>query len=133
MKVRALVVTFLLAPAALAATASAAHSDGLATNGASRAGTTFVATPTLRLVSANPLVVKGVGFAPGERVTVTALTSLGPRAVRARATQHGTFRVLLGRFPQPCGKPFAVRARGAQGSFAFLRLAAPPCVPPPPR
>ena len=95
-------------------------------------GGATVAGPRLRLVSSMPLVVAGVGFAPRERVTLTALTSLGPRVVRTRATERGTFRVLVGLFTQPCGKPFAVRARGGRGSSAVLRLESSPCVPPPP-
>jgi hypothetical protein len=34
-------------------------------------------------------------------------------------------------FTQPCGRPFAVRARGAKGSVASMRLAVTLCVPPP--
>jgi hypothetical protein len=88
-------------------------------------------TPTLKVVDTHPLVVAGTGFVPRERVTVTALTSLGPRFVPTRATARGAFRVLVGRFTQPCGKPFAVRARGTAGSRAMVLLEALPCVPPP--
>jgi hypothetical protein len=94
-------------------------------------GTIADRSPALRLVSPSPLVVAGVGFRSREHVTVTATTSLGLRSVRTRASERGTFRVLLGRFTQPCGKPHAVRARGARGSLAILRLGAQPCVPPP--
>jgi len=88
-------------------------------------------TPTLKVIDTHPLVVVGTGFVARERVTVSALTSLGPRFVTTRATARGVFRVLVGRFTQPCGKPFAVRARGAAGSRATVRLEASPCVPPP--
>jgi hypothetical protein len=88
-------------------------------------------SPRLTMVSRTPLVVRGTGFRPEERVTVSALTSLRTVVVRTRATAGGVFRVRFGSFTQPCGRPFAVRARGAAGSSALLRLAAPPCVPPP--
>jgi hypothetical protein len=89
------------------------------------------AAPKLRIVAPQPLVVVGSGFTPGERVTVSALTSLGPRVRRTRATTRGTFKVSFRPFPQPCGKPFAVRARGAESGVALARLPAPPCIPPP--
>jgi hypothetical protein len=87
--------------------------------------------PALQAATVRPLVVVGAGFAPGERVTVTALTSLRMRSVLAKASGAGTFRARLGWFARPCGSPFAVRARGAAGSRASLRLPAAPCVPPP--
>lgn len=88
-------------------------------------------TPTLKVVDTRPLVVAGAGFVAHERVTVTALTSLGPRFQRTYASATGAFRVRFGPFPQPCSKPVAVRARGATGDVAIARLTAPPCVPPP--
>jgi hypothetical protein len=85
-------------------------------------------------VATEPLVVAGANFAARERVTVTALTSLGSPVVRTRANARGAFRVALGSFPQPCGKPLAVRARGITSGVALARLpAAPFCVPPSPR
>ena len=87
--------------------------------------------PHLKLVTMKPLVVRGELFQPGERVTITRLTLLGPRIVHVRAGARGGFRVELGAATQPCGKAFAIRARGASGSVAVLWLAAPPCVPPP--
>jgi hypothetical protein len=102
---------------------------GLALVGCAAARTP--APPTLRVVSTSPLVVAGTGFRAGERVTVTALSSVRPHIVRIRATRRGSFRVRLGRFTQPCGSPWAVRARGASRRVAVVRLAAAPCVPPP--
>jgi hypothetical protein len=90
-----------------------------------------VRSPRLAVVDTSPLVVAGAGFAARERVTVTALTSLGSRIQRTYASATGAFRVRFGLFSQPCGKPFAVRARGATGDVALARLPAPPCVPPP--
>jgi hypothetical protein len=88
-------------------------------------------TPRLSVVSEQPLVVAGGGFVVRERVVVTALTSLGPRVARVRASAAGTFRARFAPFTQPCGRPFAVRARGSAGSVATVRLAGRPCVPPP--
>jgi hypothetical protein len=88
-------------------------------------------TPQLRIVAAEPLVVAGANFAARERVTVTALTSLRSPIVRTRATARGTFRVGFGSFTQPCGKPFAVRARGVSSGVALARLPGTPCIPPP--
>src|SRR4029077_12784562 len=45
---------------------------------------TAASHPTIRVVTASPLVVAGTGFAAGERVTVTALTTVR----RTRAVVH---------------------------------------------
>ena len=89
------------------------------------------AEPRLTLERRSPLVVRGVGFVPGERVVVTALTLTGPRRTGTRASSIGRFRIVLRTTAQPCGKPLAVRARGGRGSIATLVLDAAPCVPPP--
>lgn len=123
------VLGVLIAP--LAASASDSQPGEPTAGGVIGGGVTIERSPTLRIVSATPLIVAGAGFVAHERVTVTALTSLGPRVQRTHASATGAFRVRFGPFPQPCGKPFAVRARGATGDVAIARLAAPPCVPPP--
>ena len=87
--------------------------------------------PTLRVVTQTPLVVRGVAFRPSERVTVTALTLIGPRRVVVRATRAGGFRASLRLVGRPCGRAFTVRALGAMGSRATLRLPSAPCIPPP--
>lgn len=87
--------------------------------------------PRLTLERRTPLVVRGAGFGPGERVVVTALTLSGPRRTITRASSTGRFRAVLRLAVQPCGKALAVRAVGGRGSAATLRLAAGPCVPPP--
>jgi hypothetical protein len=87
--------------------------------------------PTLRISDRTPLTVVGEGFAPGERVTVTALTGLGPRIVRVAATR-GRFRVEFEVPAKGCGAAFAVRARRANGSVVIATLAsAGVCIPPP--
>jgi len=54
-----------------------------------------VAGPTIRVVRANPLVVRGAHFKAAERVTVQ-----GPSVTRVvRTTAFGTFRVVLGTAP----------------------------------
>lgn len=90
-----------------------------------------IARPALEIVDRQPLVVRGKGFRPGERVTVTALTGLGPRVVRTTA-RGGTFRVTFRLPDQPCAAARLIRARGSLGSTAQLRLApSRACVPPP--
>jgi hypothetical protein len=107
--------SLLLLGVALACAASAA------------AGTSH---PTLRVLDRDPLTVLGEGFQPGERVTVTALTGLGPRFARATAVR-GSFKVAFRLPAQPCAAAFAVRARGTRGSSTLLQLKTRPCVPPP--
>ena len=87
--------------------------------------------PRLALVDDEPLVVRGAAFSPGERVTVTALTLLGPKRVVATAGQGGAFRASLRIVGTPCGRAFTILATGTRGSRATLRLAIVPCIPPP--
>jgi len=94
---------------------------------AAQAGT----VPKLRLVTAQPLVVRGESFRPSERVVVTALTAIGPRRAVVRATARGRFGATFRLPNQPCGKAFAVRAVGEQSRPATLAVPGPPCVPPP--
>jgi hypothetical protein len=90
------------------------------------------AAPSLRVLDDRPLVVTGRGFVPGERVVVTAVTSLGARIARVRATRAGRVTARLRLHGGPCGAAVAVRARGASGRSAAVAVAAaPPCVPPP--
>jgi hypothetical protein len=85
----------------------------------------------LRVVDTTPLVVAGSGFQASERVTVTAMTTLGLRIVRLRASTAGTFRAGFRISTRPCTRPFAIRARGAAGSVATVTMRVPPCIPPP--
>ena len=87
--------------------------------------------PKLRVVDTTPLMVVGNGFRASERVTVTAMTSFGPRIVRLRATTTGAFRASFWIHAQPCAQPFAIRALGAAGSVATVTMRVPPCIPPP--
>ena len=90
-----------------------------------------VSAPKLTLVTKAPLVVRGTGFTPSERVTVTAMTLSGARRVVVRATLSGRFSATIRVVNQPCGRAFAVRAVGGTGGAATQRIAAAPCVPPP--
>lgn len=95
------------------------------------AATAATPRPTLKLVDREPLVVRGEQFRPGERVTVTASTGLGPRTVRTTA-YRGAFRATFRLPNQPCAAAWLVRARGSLGSTATLRLAqSSACIPPP--
>jgi len=87
--------------------------------------------PRLRLVTVQPLVVRGESFRSGERVVVTAMTPSGAKRVVVRATSRGRFGATFRLPNQPCGKAFAVRAVGARSRPATLSVPAPPCVPPP--
>jgi hypothetical protein len=87
--------------------------------------------PSLRVVSDSPLVVAGESFAPNERVTVTAVTGLGPRTTH-KVAAGGRFKAAF-RVPRKgCGAVSAVRAVGSDGSRALVRLdTVGVCVPPP--
>jgi hypothetical protein len=83
--------------------------------------------PSLRLVSRQPLVVRGAHFAALERVTLTA-SSVPARVARTHATRAGTFRVAFARtVVRACG-PFVVRAVGSRGSVAAIRIPLPACM-----
>lgn len=75
--------------------------------------------PSLRLESNDPLVFRGAGFKPRERVTVTVRDS-SVRLVRvARATATGTFRVGFGSVTiDPC--ELGARAIGSKGTRVVL-------------
>jgi hypothetical protein len=88
---------------ALAATAAAAGTD----------------SAKLAVPDTTPLIVRGIHFAPGELVTVTATyRSLYEKRVRAGST--GTFRVRFRLSIEQCAK-FGVSARGDRGSRAWYK------------
>ena len=88
--------------------------------------------PRLAVVTKRPLVVKGLRFHAGERVTVTAMTALGPRVIRVTAGSAGGFKVVFRLPNQPCAAPFVIRARDAKGAVATTTVAVvTPCTPPP--
>ena len=87
--------------------------------------------PALRVDGTQPLVVRGVAFRAGERVSLTAMTLLGAKQVVLRATRTGRFAATFRLPTQSCGSAFALRAVGSLGSRATLHLPSRACVPPP--
>ncbi len=87
-------------------------------------------SPTLKLQSLDPLVVRGAAFRPAERIRVTLVAPGLTEKRRLRASRHGTFRadfgdVQIGR----CGG-FTVRAVGGSGNATTLkRPPLPACMP----
>ena len=81
------------------------------------------AAPSLRLVTTTPLVVKGMNFQPGERVTVR----VGAAKVVVRAGAAGTFRVNLGAplFDRCSSGIVAAGARGDQAALMMRAMCAP--------
>jgi hypothetical protein len=89
--------------------------------------------PALRLVTAQPLTVRGVHFKPHERVRVTSHLDTSKRTKLVNATSAGTFKV---RFAvpmaiDPCLESVRVTAVGARGSEAALKLPQRACPPSP--
>jgi len=83
--------------------------------------------PQLRVDASSPLRIQGLGFRPGEHVTV-ALVAPVHRVRRASATGRGTFVVDFGITRDRCSGLF-IRAIGASGDHAVVR-ALPQCPPP---
>jgi hypothetical protein len=113
---RVAVLLLLVVPVAAFASASSFSSDR-----ASRA-------PSLRLVSKEPLVVRGRSFRPAERVRVVVRANRD-RVRRVTATRSGSFTASFGtvRFVRCIG--LDVRATGSRGSIAVLKLPQPLCAP----
>jgi hypothetical protein len=89
------------------------------------------ARPALRVVDERPLVVRGYGFRPRERVAVAAQASAGQQRVVVRASTLGRLAVTFRLPVLPCTGTLVLRAVGSGGSRAALRVPVPPCVPPP--
>jgi hypothetical protein len=89
-----------------------------------------VEKPALTTVSSRTtIVVRGTHFVPYERVTVRVI---GQTVVtkRTSATARGSFRLALDRpKPRACNS-LVVRATGARGDWAVLRIRAAECNPP---
>jgi hypothetical protein len=87
-------------------------------------------SPTLRLVDRQPLVVRGAGFRPNERVSVTVSADEESATRRLRASARGVFSASFARMAlHPCDGLFA-SAVGASGNRATLKLKAQPQCPP---
>ena len=80
---------------------------------------------SLSIVSEQPLVVRGQGFKPGERVKL--LVTVGGRAAptgAARASRAGRFTARLRAAARP-SEAVVVQAVGARGSRATVDVAVP--------
>lgn len=96
--------------------------------GAEVATTAEQRSPTLRIVDRQPLVLRGIGFRPSERVRVTVSVDGDSAARRLRASARGVFSASFARMTlHPCDGLFA-SAVGDSGSRAKLK-AQPQCPP----
>ena len=90
-----------------------------------------VSKPALKLVRANPLTLRGSGFARHERVRVTV--SADRTFFRTvRTTGAGTFTAAFDDVSfsfDRCGDGWIISARGARGDRAVLKLPQPDCPP----
>ena len=84
----------------------------LAASAAGRAG--------LRITDRSPLAVRGTGFRPLERVTVTAFEPQGSLVRRAVATRAGAFTVRFAASSDWCNGVREIRAVGRAGSRAVV-------------
>jgi hypothetical protein len=86
--------------------------------------------PALSTVSSETrIIVRGTHFVANERVAVRVIGRTITRA-RTVTTARGSFRVSLRR-PAPRGcNTLVVRATGARGDWAVLRMGSPECNPP---
>jgi hypothetical protein len=84
------------------------------------------AQPALQVLEKAPLALRGTGFVPGERVTVTVTTADGELGRRTRASRLGRFVVRFDTFVDACHgarKAFAVGRRGSKASLVLERPA----------
>jgi hypothetical protein len=83
--------------------------------------------PQLKLVDRSPLVVRGTGFKPRERVRVE-LSVVASELRRVRTTRAGTFTVAFARVTVHRCDSVRIVAVGTGGSHAALKLLpAPAC------
>jgi hypothetical protein len=100
----------------------------IAAAGAGAATTADQRSPALRIADRQPLVLRGTGFKPSERVRVTVSADGDSATRRLRAGARGVFSATFERMAlHPCDGLFA-SAVGASGSRAKLK-AEPQCPP----
>jgi hypothetical protein len=91
--------------------------------GTSTADADVVGPAKVRLVDPEPVALRGVGFAPNERVRLTV--SLGESTIvrRLRASRAGAFTTVFGaiRFDR-CSGSLGVKAVGSRGSRVAWEL-----------
>ncbi|MDF2749290.1 MAG: hypothetical protein K0T00_465 [Gaiellaceae bacterium] len=80
-----------------------------------------VKVPALRVLDADPLVVRGSGFKPGERVLVRATGRTEPLAKRVRASRTGVFTVRFDALYDYCLGVNLVRATGTRSGDVRIR------------
>ena len=87
------------------------------------------AKATLKVVKLTPLTIRGTGFKPTERVTVTL--SAGPRqTVRGTATATGVLKVSFAKTKLTACTAYTLRAVGAAGTkVTFKRTVTASCKP----
>src|SRR4051794_12144346 len=84
--------------------------------------------PLLRIVHATPFVVQGLGFKPGERVTLKGRANITTVSRLIRSTTGGSFTVNLGDVHYAgCSAGAYLKATGSLGSVAVLRILARMC------
>ena len=86
--------------------------------------------PVLALADTDPLSVRGVRFAPGERVTVRVVIRGGPRQTRLfRAGARGSFTAPFPTLAVSQCDAYSIHALGWRGSRASRVQLPPPCGP----
>jgi hypothetical protein len=86
--------------------------------------------PMLRLVTKHPLVIRGLAFKHRERVSVTTSVNDTQRVARLRAGNTGSFTATFANVTyDPCSSELFVRAAGARGSTAVLKVPQRECPP----
>ncbi len=87
------------------------------------------AKATLRVVKLSPLTVRGAGFKPAERVTVT-LSAGAAGTAKGTATAAGVLTVSLPKAKVTACTPYTLRAVGTAGTrVTFKRTVAASCKP----
>lgn len=81
--------------------------------------------PALRVLDKDPLILRGTGFKPAERVKVTVVTQPAQLVRRARASRFGTFVVQFDTIVDACYGARGAAAVGTRGSKASIVLARP--------
>jgi hypothetical protein len=87
------------------------------------------AAPRLSVLGVSPLTVRGVGFAPKERVRLTA--TVGHATRWSRAGSGGAFVLRFSGIAVPSCTAFSVRAFGSTGTRAIVRVPQLECPQPP--
>jgi hypothetical protein len=84
---------------------------------------------TVRIVKLSPLTIRGIGFKPAERVTVT-LSAGATGSARGIATAAGTVTVTIPKAKVTACTAYTLRAVGANGTkVTFKRTVAASCKP----